>query len=192
MLARPYRSGPWPGLTPSGAGVLISCAALLGVELLLTGNPCQAWPDLLWLGVTALVPLLIATHVMQMPGAASAVCGAYLLPRSLISLAQPTIELPPLLLVPAIVLDVTWWLRERPTFGKRIRKRAPKPRLTGRRAAVAGLLFGIVIVLVEPPFQVLQRQTPATWDPTSVGLVAALTGLACAAIALLSVRGTAS
>ena len=180
MLAGPYRAGPWPGLTLRGAAVLLGCAALLALELAVTGSPHQAWPDLVLLGVTALLPLLVATNVTQMPGAAAAVCGAYLLPRSLLSLAQPQIELPPLLLIPALVFDLSWWLRERPS---RKRRRTPRPRLTRWRAALAGGLFGVVLCAVEPAFELLQRRD---WSDNGFWPAIVVTGAVCAGVSALS------
>ena len=38
-LRGPYRAGPWPGLTPAGAGVLLGCALLLaGGQLIVAPN----------------------------------------------------------------------------------------------------------------------------------------------------------
>src|SRR5260370_32640221 len=107
----PYRLGPWPGLTPRGAGVLIGCALLIGLAQTLLGPPGTAVPDLPLLGLTALLPMALATRIVRAPGAASAACGAYLMPRALLSLAQPGLELPPLLLVPAVAFDLALWLQ---------------------------------------------------------------------------------
>jgi hypothetical protein len=111
MGGGPYRAGPWPGLMPRGAGLLLGCALLLAGGQLVLGNPARPLPDLPVLAALALAPLALATRLSRIPGAASAVCGAYLLPRSVISLLHPSLEPPPLLLVPALVFDVSLWLR---------------------------------------------------------------------------------
>jgi hypothetical protein len=54
---------------------------------------------------------VLATWLVRMPGAASAVSGAYLLPRTLLSVIDPGLPLPPLLLIPAMVFDVLVWLQ---------------------------------------------------------------------------------
>src|SRR5438105_5797515 len=109
----PYRAGPWPGLTPRGAGVLLGCALLLAGGQLIVGPPRQPLPDLPLLAATAFVPLGLAGRLTLTPGAAAAVCGAYLLPRSLLSLVDPSVEPPPLLLVAALAFDVSLWLQPR-------------------------------------------------------------------------------
>jgi hypothetical protein len=107
----PYRTGPWPGLTPAGAGVLLGCALLLAGGQLVLGDPRAPLPDLPLLAILAMGPMALATRLVGAPGAASAVCGAYLLPRTVLSLVDPSIEPPPLLLVPALAFDVSAWLR---------------------------------------------------------------------------------
>src|ERR1043166_8762256 len=82
-----------------------------GQVLLSVWNPPAPLPELPLLGVLGLVPLLVGQRIVGAPGAASAVCGAYLLPRTLISLVEPGFEPPPLLLVPAVAFDVCAWLR---------------------------------------------------------------------------------
>ncbi|HTD76549.1 MAG TPA: hypothetical protein VK898_02855, partial [Chloroflexota bacterium] len=111
MLDGPFRVGPWPGLSPRGGAVLMGCAVLLGIASAATGDPRGAMPDLPVLGITSLLPMLLATRIVNAPGAASAVCGAYLLPRTLLSLFYPSVEPPPLLLVPTIAFDLALWLR---------------------------------------------------------------------------------
>jgi hypothetical protein len=107
-----YRAGPWPGLAPAGAGVLLGCALLLAGGQLVSGDdPRAPLPDLPLLAVLGLCPLVLATRLVGAPGVASAVCGAYLLPRALLSLVDPSIAPPPLLLVPALAFDVSAWLR---------------------------------------------------------------------------------
>src|SRR5437016_4946816 len=108
---RAYRAGPWPGLTPHGAGVLLGGALLLASGQLIVAMPTRPIPDLPVLAVCAFAPVALATRLTGIPGAAAAVCGAYLLPRSLLSLLDPGLAPPPLLLVPALVFDVSLWLR---------------------------------------------------------------------------------
>ena len=107
----PYRLGPWPGLSPRGAGLLLACAVLLAAGQLVLGPPQQPLPDLAQLAVVTLAPLALATRIVVAPGVASAVCGAYLLPRALVSLANSGVELPPPLIVPAMLFDLAVWLR---------------------------------------------------------------------------------
>jgi hypothetical protein len=137
MTRRPLRAGPWPGLTPLGAVVLLGCAALIVVGRAPFGEPRQPLPDLVTLAVVTFVPLMLAARVVHMPGAAAAACGAYLLPRTLISLIDPTTEPPPLLLVPAVTFELAAWLRPSdvlavtrawpwPTWARRWRDRPPR------------------------------------------------------------------
>jgi len=196
----PYRLGPWPGLTPRGGGVLVGCAALMGLAQTLLGPPRTAVPDLPLLGLTALLPMALATRIVRAPGAASAVCGAYLMPRALLSLAQPGLELPPLLLVPAVAFDLALWLRRGdlarlvPRRNARWRKRArPTHRtLNVLRAAIAGAVFGLILALVEPPFALFLGADAATWSGQNLLLAQGMTVLASAVIGPLSARGTAS
>jgi hypothetical protein len=205
VTERPLRAGPWPGLTPLGAGVLLCSAALLGVGQLLTGQPRQPLPDLAALGVSAFVPLMLAARVVRMPGAAAAACGAYLLPRTLLSLVDSRIEPPPLLLVPALAFELAAWLhasdlaalghawpRKHKLRAWRSRDRRSR-QLTWRRGTLGGAAFGIALSAIEPPFAVLLGADPATWSGADLWLAAALCTAACAAIgAGLSARGTAS
>src|SRR5207244_3117921 len=107
---------------------------LLGMGEMLVGGPRHALPDLPLLAVVALLPLAVATRVVNTPGAAAAACGAYLLPRTLVTLANQSLEPPPLLLVPAVAFDVALWMRMGDLArlwrgvtggGKRWRKRVP-------------------------------------------------------------------
>ena len=175
MLRGPYRAGPWPGLTVNGAIVLIACAALLAVGQVLIGPPRGALPDLAVVGVTALLPMCIAMRLIQAPGAASAVCGAYLLPRTLISLLQPSIELPPLLLAPALAFDVVWWFS-----------------LPRGQVALAGAAYGLIFSVVQPPYAVLLGGDPALWSGQTLVTAALATIGASTVIAPLSVRGRAT
>jgi hypothetical protein len=196
----PYRAGPWPGLTPRGAGLLLGCALMLAGGQLILDTPHRPLPDLPVMAVFAFVPLARATRLTWIPGAASAVCGAYLLPRTLISLVDPSLEPPPLLLVPALAFDVCLWLRASdlaqllnswPGRNRTAwRKRDRRPRQPGpARAALAGGAFGLVLAAIEPSFVVLLGADPATWSGTDVGAAAASCAAVCALLGF-SVRGT--
>src|SRR5438270_10542313 len=206
MLRGPYRVGPWPGLTPTGAFILLGCAVLLAaVAETVVGSPRRALPDLPILAVGTLVPMLLGTHIVRAPGAASAICGAYLMPRTLISLVEPRLEPPPLLLVPAPAFDLALWARAAdlarianawPRREDRWRKR-PRPsrrrRLDWWRAAFAGGVYGLVLSVVEPPFATLYGADPSSWMPADVRLAGSLAVVGCGLVALsLSGRGTAS
>jgi hypothetical protein len=199
---RPYRRGPWPGLSVHGAGLLLGCALLLGGGLLVLNSPSRALPDLPILTIVACAPLALATRFSAAPGAASAVCGAYLLPRTLLSLVDPTVDPPPLLLVPAVAFDLTAWLRPSDLAGLlriwprkrsawRARDRRPR-RLRRWRAAAAGAMFGAVLAAVEPPFAVLLGGDRALWSGTPLLAAAAYSALGCAIVGLaVSARDTA-
>ena len=186
----PYRAGPWPGLTPRGAAVLLGCALLLVCEDLLFGHPRRAMPDLPALSLLALVPPVLATRTVQMPGAASAVCGVYLLWGSVRTLVEPSVEPPPLLLPPAVAFDLIAWLRAadllalgarpRDASSRLPRRRVTRP-LTTRRTSLAGAAFGLVLALVEPPFALLLGSDPSGWQMGDVALGGglALVGGAC-------------
>jgi hypothetical protein len=176
MLRGPYRAGPWPGLTASGATIVLACAVLLGVGQALVGPLRSALPDLPLVGVTALLPMAIAVRAIQTAGVASAVCGAYLLPRTLLSLLQPGLELPPLLLAPALAFDVALWLIP----------------ITRGRAAIAGGAYGVILSLVQPPFAIIIGGDPALWSGANLLLASAATIAACAVVAPVSVPGTAA
>jgi hypothetical protein len=154
VLSGPYRAGPWPGLTVRGAAVLLVLAAVLAIAQLVTN-------DGLPMAVLSIVPLALATRLVRMPGAASAVCGAYLLPRSLASLLDPRLELPPLLLIPTMLFDLAVWLRphdltvlwpRRKTLWRR-RVRVIRA-LSAWRGAFAGAVFGSTLVAVGASAQV--------------------------------------
>ncbi|HEX8966570.1 MAG TPA: hypothetical protein VF937_01735 [Chloroflexota bacterium] len=205
MLHGPYRVGPWPGLSPSGAAVLLGCALLLSAGEALVGTPRSAVPDLPLVGAVAVVPMTIATRIVRAPGAASAVCGAYLLPWTLLSLAVPGVPLPPLLLVPALGFDLTLWLRRgdlvrlyRAWPGRRTRwrksARVARDTTLGRVGA-AGAVFGVTLSLVEPPFAVLLGADPTGWSGSGLWLAGGLTLAACsvaAPLVMFSGRGTGS
>jgi hypothetical protein len=198
----PYRVGPWPGLSPKGAECLLACALLLGGGQLLLEPPRQALPDLPLLSVLAFVPLALATRLVLAPGAASAVCGAYLLPRTLASLLDPSLEPPPLLLVPALAFDLCAWLRASdlanlaylwPRRRSAWRKRDRQPRRLRRwQATLAGAVFGAVLAVIEPPFALLLGGDPTGWSGTPLVLASGLSALGCALVGFaLSARRTA-
>ena len=203
VSAGPYRSGPWPGLTPRGAVVLLGCAVLLGVAELLVGEPRRALPDLPLLGALALLPMATAVRIVSAPGAASAVCGAYLLPRSLVSLLFPEVQPPPLLLAPAIVFDLALWLRAgdlaRAWRGMRNRgdpwRRRPAPitrQPTAWRGAAAGALFGLTLALVEPAYALLLGGDAANWSGAQLWSAGVATIAACAVVGAITGRGGAA
>ena len=193
-LRGPYRAGPWPGLTPAGAGVLLGCALLLAGGQLIVGTPSTPMPDLPILAALAFAPLALATRLTRIPGAAAAVCGAYLLPRSLLSLLDPGLEPPPLLLVPALAFDMSLWLRTddalklrklRPRRRAAWRKRNNRPRQPGRfRASLAGGFFGLTLAVLEPPFVILLGAEPATWSGPALIEAVALCVAVCAVLGL--------
>jgi hypothetical protein len=190
----PYRAGPWPGLTPAGAGVLLGCALLLAGGQLIVAQPSRPLPDLPILAVCAFAPLVLATRLTNSPGAAAAVCGAYLLPRSVLSLFDPGLEPPPLLLVPALVFDIGLWISTADLAnllnvwpGRRHawRRRKRSPRQPGSvRASLAGGLFGVTLAALEPPFVVLLGADPATWSGPAVIAAAAVCTAMCTLLGL--------
>lgn len=169
-----YRAGPWPGLTWRGASVLLMCAwLLLGLEM--AAPPGQragrAWPDLVVWATLYVLPPLLATCVVRAPGCGSAVCGVFLLWRSLLSLVDTGVEPPPLLLPAAVGLDLAAWLR-RSDLRPRRRSRQAR-RLTPGRVALAGGVFGLIFGLVEPSFARLLGSDPSGWTLPEVGLASA-------------------
>jgi hypothetical protein len=144
--------------------VLLAFALVLAGVQVLVGRPARALPDLPLLAVLSLVPLALTTRVVHAPGVASAVCGAYLLPRALASLLQPQLGFPPLLLVAAFGFDVCMWLRASdlravatawPGRHAVWRRRTRTIRHFGwARAALAGGVFGALAVLFEPSLSV--------------------------------------
>ena len=192
------RAGPWPGLTPRGAALLLACAIFLGVGQILVGPPTKPVPDLPVTAVTALLPLVVATRLVRAPGAASGVCGAYLLPASTIALLQPAVAPPPLLLVPAVVFDLALWIQATdvtallPDTGRQWRKRSTARDPTTLRATLAGVVFGVVLNVVEVPFRLFLGGDPSAWSGANIWVAAVASALACGALArLLTFRGTA-
>jgi hypothetical protein len=162
LLADPsaYRAGPWPGLTARGAGMIVGHALLLAAGVLLAQSELPGLPELAWLCGLSLAPLVLATCLVQMPGVASAVCGAYLLPSSLISLLVPSVALPPPLIVPALAFDLVVWLRPSDLRvlwplrrGVRRKRWRLDRRLQVRRIVLASGLYVLVLALVEPAFR---------------------------------------
>jgi hypothetical protein len=182
--------------------VLLACAAFLGVGQILVGAPMRPLPDLAVVGATALLPAVLAARITRVPGAASAVCGVYLLPASLLSLLLPAIPTPPLLLVAALVYDLCLWLEPRhfqailDLLPRRIvwhRAGAPRGQPSGARAALAGGAFGLALGVVEPPFRVFLGADPAIWLGPGEWLGAAACALSCTVVGtLLTFRGTAA
>jgi hypothetical protein len=188
----PYRLGPWPGLSRRGAGLLLGCAALLAGLATWLGAPQRAVPDLVLLAGLSSLPLVLASLVVQSPGAAAAACGAYLLPRSLLSLLDSSLDPPPLLLVPTLAFEVAAWLRASdlralatawPRHRVRWQRRDRRPRSFGLiRATLAGAVFGLLLPLVERPFALLLGAPPQAWPLDQTMAAAVLAGVAAAAI----------
>lgn len=179
--------------------MLLACAVFLAIGQLLVGPPRRPLPDLAVLAAIALVPVAIGVRIVPTPGAASAICGAYLLPASTLSLLLPSIPPPPLLLVPALAFDLALWvepahlinLLPRRLVGQR--KAKPASRITRLRATVAGATFGLVFGLVEAPFRLFLGADPAVWTEQGVALSTALAAAVCAGAAtLLTARGRAA
>jgi len=177
--------------------MLLGCAIFLAIGQVLVGPPHRPLPDLPVVATTALVPALIGVRIVLTPGAASAVCGAYLLPASMVSLLVPSIPPPPLLLVPAVVFDLALWLQPAHLINLLPRRfvapRQTHPRVTRVRASTAGALFGLVLALVEPPFRLFLGGDPNVWTEQGVALGAVAAAAVCAgASGLLTVRGRAA
>ena len=199
-----YRVGPWPGLTASGAMVLLGCAVLLALTQLVAGKPRQALPDVPVLALVSLAPVLLGTRVVRTPGAASAICGAYLMPRTVMSLVEPALDPPPLLLVSALAFDLGLWARAADltrlvhSWPWRNRVWRKRPRSVDRhigpwRAAFAGGLYALALSVVEPPFAMLYGADPSGWTPADLTLAAGLAVVGCALVALgVTDRDTAS
>jgi hypothetical protein len=162
---------------------------LIGLELVV-GMPRRAWPDLALVAVLDVAPAVLGTCIVRAPGCASAVCGVYLLGRSLASLLQPNLDLPPLLLPGAVACDLVVWLRRtdlrRPSRTAWRRSRQPPRILTTWRVALGGAAFGGVLALVEPPYAVLLGGEPSGWSAGQVALAGASAVLAGAALGAAS------
>lgn len=167
VIQGPYRTGPWPGLTGSGAVALLLCAIVLGAF-----ESAFDWRSPPILAITALAPMAVAARIVNAPGAATAVCGAYLLPRTLVTLARPDLELPPWLLPSVFAFDLALWLRGsdlRWPWRKRRRLRQERV-VTWSRAAYAGAVFGLVLAAVQPTIDLLPSLVTVAAS-TVVGLV---------------------
>jgi hypothetical protein len=192
--------------------MVLACAGFLAIGQVLIGPISKPVPDLTVLGVTALVPLALAERILRVPGSATAACGAYLLPRSLISLLVPSIAQPPQLLVPTIVFDLVLWLDASHLYALRDAIRDALPTrlrfwgahgtqaaapssvpFTRTRALLGGGAFGLVLSLVEPSYEMFLGGDPVLWTGPLVWVATVLTTLVCAAVAtILTVRGRAS
>ena len=200
---RPLRTGPWPGLTALGAGLLLADALLLAGGQLVAGPPevdaslRSALPYIPSAVLGAVVPLLLAARSTGMPGAVSAVTGAYLLPRSAVSLVFPSIALPPLLLVSAVVLDLALWLRSSDLAwlghawplrrAMRLRRvvesGADGPRtLSPGRAALGCALFAVALAAIEPANSGLLGASPSLWAAETVVWAGALSAALAGAV----------
>ena len=190
-----FRAGPWPGLTPTGALVLLACAALLGVLLATVGPPSRAWPDLAIVAARSVIPVALATSLVRTPGVAAGTTGVYLLISSLASLLTPAVALPPLLLAPALAFDLIAWLRlsdlraARDAWPRRAkgwpRKRGRTSRhLTWPRLALAGAAFGALVCAVEPAWSVLLGADPEGWGAEETLRAVVVATVACAALSV--------
>ena len=123
-------------------------------------------------------------------------CGAYLLPRATLSLLVPTIPPPPLLLVPAIAFDLGLWLDAshvsaivdmlpRRMRVWRTRRKTATGQFSRGRALVAGAIFGLVLSLVEPAYQVFLGANPSTWSGPALWIAAVATTAVCGGLATL-------
>jgi hypothetical protein len=110
-----------------------------------------------------------------------------------------------LLLAPAIAFDLALWLnashfvavrdvwpRRRQVWRRRPKSASSTPFSRGR-ALVAGGVFGLVLSLVEPSYQVFLGANPQTWAGPDLWIAAAITTVVCGALAtVVSAPGTAS
>jgi hypothetical protein len=117
---------------------------LILLHALVLGIVAETWWPL------SVLPVLSVTMLLRMPGAASAVAGAYLLPRSLLTLLG-AMPLPLLLLAPAMAFDLIVWLRRsdlpRRTSRWRTRERTGRRELQRWRLALATLVFEGLLAL---------------------------------------------
>jgi hypothetical protein len=138
ILGGPYRAGPWPGLTGRGALLILVHAAVLAAM-------AETWWPL------SVLPMLSVTWLMRMPGAASAVAGAYLLPRSLVALLG-WLPVPPLLLASAMAFELVVWLRpdDLPRRRAKWHRRERRPRELQRwPVALAVVAFEALLALAR-------------------------------------------
>jgi hypothetical protein len=205
--SKPLRAGPWPGLTPRGALVLLLHALVLAALLeavAALGLDVEAPTTLPYLvlatGGTVAI-LVLAEGITRTPGTGAAVCVAYLLPVALLSLIVPAAGPPPELMAPAILFDLSLWLRRDdlsrladawPTQARRQarlwRKRPDGARLISPpRASAAGAVFGLTLALLEPPTALLLGSRTTPLPGTEVLL---LTVVAAAAGALAGFAAT--
>jgi hypothetical protein len=122
-----------------------------------------------------------------------------LLPRTLVSLFEPTIGPPPLLLVAALAFDLVAWLSTDdlrslknvwPGRARAWRKRHRRPRhVSLGRAVLAGASFGLGLSIVEPPFAILLGTDPSAWSGSAGWLAAGTCVVVCAVIGSIA-RGT--
>lgn len=204
-----YRRGPWPGLTGRGAGLLIVVAVcLVGCEAALgpaawDASQQVALPFLPLEATLSVMPLVLVARLTSMPWTATAVAGAYLLGRSLVSLIEPAVAAPPLILVGAMALDCTLWVQARdvarladlwPRRGEAMARWAWRRERTSERgfrvgrAVAGGLAFALTLAIVEPPFSVLLGADPSAWSLREQWLapILASAGAAVAAWAMAS------
>jgi hypothetical protein len=184
--------------------VLLGCAVLLAATQLVAGKARQALPDVPVLAVVTLAPVLLGTRIVRTPGAASAICGAYLMPRTVMSLVEPALDPPPLLLVAALAFDLGLWARAADltrlvhTWPRRNRVWRKRPGSVDRRigpwrAAFAGGLYALALSVVEPPFAMLYGADPSGWTPADLTLAAGLAMAGCGLLApSVTARDTAS
>lgn len=166
---QPLRSGPWPGLTPRGAGVVLLHALVLGALLLLPGaiglslEPATQIAYLALMSVLCVAVLVLAESILRVPGVGVAICAVCLLPLTLLSLMVPAVSPPLELVAPATIFDLVLWVRPsdaralldvwpRRSARRVWRRRDTRPRLvTPARAARAGASFGLVLAVLAPP-----------------------------------------
>jgi hypothetical protein len=196
-LGARYRAGPWPGLTPTGAGALLACAGLLAGGQFLVGAATRPLPDLPIVALAVFVPLVLATRITRIPGAAVGACGAYLLPRTLASVVNPSIDPPALLLVPTVAFELLVWVQSGDV--SRVwwrtntwRRRARRVRnVERRRVAVGGAAFGLVFAVTVPPMAILIGANPVAWSGWDQWLATVLCAIVCAAMGSVA-RSTAA
>ncbi len=89
------RSGPWPGLTPRGAAVVLLHALVLGALLLLLAavglslEPATQIAYLALASALSVAVLVLAESIVRVPGVGVAICAVCLLPLTLLSLGSP-------------------------------------------------------------------------------------------------------